>query len=405
MRRRGYEASVATFRILRLPRELVPIYGTTLADVLGYTLMIPLLPSVAEQYGASDFTVGTLLSVPAFCSVIAAPLWGKASDVAGRKRVILISQVLTLAGYLLLALSHSLLWIFISRIVSGIGAGNVGAAQSYIADVTKPEQRDQAYAIFGVVFGSAFILGPVTSGFLQHKGIQFPFYAAAALEAFNIVFTALYLPSLGAKKRQGPGMQQLIRDALQPRIRVVFVRQFLFIFAVVYFLAAFALYLHHALRYDVSQVAWLLAAAGVVGGLVQAVAVAPLAERFGDRVVAQVGFVFGFAAYALIYWVNSLATFLPVLLLWAIGAALVEPTLMALLAKRAPEEERGAIMGVSDSANSVALIIAPAISSAIVGANPRLIGIFPAVAMLTAYLLGRRALPQAVSKVDAGSQT
>lgn len=387
------------FRVMKLPRELVPIYGTTLADMLGYTLMIPLLPLVAEQYGASDFTAGTLLSIPAFCSVIAAPIWGKASDIAGRKRIILISQGLTLAGYLLLALSHSLLWIFISRIVSGIGAGNVGAAQSYIADVTKPEQRDQAYAIFGVVFGSAFILGPVTSGFLQHKGLQFPFYAAATLAAFNIVFTALYLPSLTRKKTESASLGRLLRDALQPSIRSVFIRQFLFIFAVVYFLADFALYLHHVLGYGVPEVAWLLAGAGIVGGLVQAIAVAPLAGRLGDRVVGQIGFALGFAAYALIYWVTNRAGFLAVLVLWATGAALVEPTLTALLSKRAPEDERGAIMGVSDSTNSIALILAPAIGTAIVGANPRLIGILPAVATLAAYLMGRRsAVSRALQK-------
>lgn len=389
---------MATFRNLRLPRELLPIYGTTLADMLGYTLMIPLLPSVAEKYGASDFTVGTLLSIPAFCSVIAAPLWGKASDYAGRKRVILISQLLTLGGYLLLAISHSLFWIFMSRIISGIGAGNVGAAQSYIADVTKPQQRDQAYAIFGVVFGSAFILGPVASGFLQHYGVQFPFYCAAALEAFNIVFTFLYLPWKTREKREGTSMRQSLRDAMRPDLRVLFIRQFLFIFAVVYFLASFALYLHHVLHYDVAHVSWFLAGAGAVGALVQGIAVAPLAKRFGDRVVGQIGFVFGFAAYALIYWVKSLEWFLPVLILWAIGAALVEPTLMALLAKRAPKEERGALMGVSDSANSIALVLAPAIGTAIVGENARLIGILPAIAMLAAYITGRHPIHQPAQK-------
>jgi MFS family permease len=377
-------------RVLRLPRQLIPIYGTTLADMLGYTLMIPLLPSVAEHYGASDFTVGTLLSIPAFCAVVAAPAWGKMSDVAGRKRVILISQGLTLAGYLLLALSHSLFWIFISRIISGVGAGNVGAAQSYIADVTKAEQRDQAYAIFGVVFGAAFIIGPVTSGLLQHNGIQFPFYVAAGLEAFNIIFTFIYLPWVTREERKDVSFKQSLRDAMRPGLRVVVLRQFFFVFAVVYFLADFALYLHHALHYDVASVSWLLAGAGIVGGAVEGVVVAPMAQRIGDRVIGQIGFIFAFAAYALIYWVKSLAWFLPVLILWAIGAALIAPTLMALLAKRAPKDERGAIMGVSDSVNSLALIIAPAIGTAIVGENPRLIGILPAIATLAAYYIGRK---------------
>ena len=367
---------------------MLPLYGTTLGDMLGYTLMIPLLPSVAQRYGASDFTVGMLLSVPAFCSAIAAPMWGKASDVTGRKAIILISQSFSLAGYLLLAVAPSLFWIFISRIISGIGAGNIGAAQSYIADVTPEGQRDEAYAIFGVVFGSAFILGPVSAGFLQQRGLQFPFFVAALLEAINMVFTFVYLPSKKRQDREETSIRRSIAAALAPKIRVLFLRQFLFIFAVVYFLADFALYLNHALHYDVAHVAWLLAGAGLVGGIVQAIAVAPLAKRIGDRAVGQIGFVFGIAAYALIYWVRDIFWFLPVLILWAIGAALVEPTLMALLADRAPKEERGAIMGVSDSANSIALIVAPAIGTAVVGANARLIGILPAMALVAAFIAG-----------------
>src|SRR5580658_4516512 len=105
----------------RLPRALLPIYGTTLVDTLGYTMMIPLLPAVIQEYRASDAMVGALLSVPALCSMIAAPVWGKFSDRLGRKPIIITAQVLTLAGYLAQAASHSLVWIFVARIVSGCG--------------------------------------------------------------------------------------------------------------------------------------------------------------------------------------------------------------------------------------------------------------------------------------------
>jgi DHA1 family tetracycline resistance protein-like MFS transporter len=131
--------------VSRLPRALLPIYATTLVETLGYTLMIPLLPEIVRRYGASDVMTGALLSIPAFCAFIAAPIWGKLSDRLGRKNIILIAQLLTLAGYLLQATSPTLLWIFIARIISGSGGGALGAVQSYIADVTKEEDRDLAY--------------------------------------------------------------------------------------------------------------------------------------------------------------------------------------------------------------------------------------------------------------------
>lgn len=372
-----------------LPKDVFPIYLTTFIDMLGYTLLIPLLPAMAKHYGAQDWMVGMLLSIPAFCATIAAPAWGKFSDIAGRKSIILIAQIFTLAGYTMLALSHSLFWIYVSRLISGTGAGSLGAAESYIADVTDKSQRDRAYALYGAAMGSAFIVGPVAAGFLQRYGLQFPFFIAAIMELLNIGVTYWLLPWRTREQREQTSIKKSLRAAWKPGVRLVLLRQFLFVFAVVYLLAAFALYLDHVLHETVQRMSWLLAGAGIVGGLTLLVAVTPLTKRFGDRLVGQFGFILLFAAYGLIFFVKSLAWFFPVLILWAAGAAMAEPTLMAMLAKRAPESERGAIMGVSDSANSVALILAPAIGTAIVGEQPRLIGILPALAVAAAWLLGR----------------
>jgi MFS family permease len=373
-----------------LPKDVFPIYLTTFIDMLGYTLLIPLLPAMAKHYGAHDWMVGMLLSIPAFCATIAAPVWGKLSDRAGRKYIILIAQVFTLAGYTILALAHSLFWIYISRLISGTGAGSLGAAESYIADVTDKKQRDRAYALYGAVFGSAFIVGPIAAGFLQRYGLQFPFVIAALLEVVNIGVTIWLLPWRTREKREETTLHESLKAAWNPRVRRVLLRQFLFVFAVVYLLADFALYLDHALHETVQRASWLLAGAGIIGGATIVIAVTPMTKRFGDRLVGQIGFSLLFASYALIYFVESLNWFFPVLILWAAGAAMAEPTLMAMLAKRAPESERGAIMGVSDSVNSVALILAPAIGTAIVGQEARLIGILPALAVAAAWVIGMR---------------
>ncbi len=375
--------------LLNLPKDVLPIYVTTFVDMLGYTLLIPLLPALAHKYGARDWMVGMLLSIPAFCATIAAPIWGKASDRAGRKFIILIAQGFTLVGYVVLAAAPTLFWIYISRLISGIGAGSIGAAESYIANVTSERQRNRAYAVYGAVFGSAFIVGPVAAGFLQRYGIQFPFVVAAGLELINIGLTLWLLPSRTRSKREVTSIKQSIAAAWKRGVRAVLIRQFLFIFAVVYLLADFALYLDHSLHTSIQHASWLLAGAGVIGGITMLVVVTPLTKRIGNVRVGQIGFVLLFAAYALIYFVQNLAWFFPVLVLWAAGAAMVEPALMTVLSERAPKDERGAIMGVSDSVNSIALILAPAIGTAIVGFSARLIGILPALAVAGAFALGR----------------
>lgn len=350
--------------------------------------MIPLLPVVVKQYHVSDVTVGALLSIPAFCSVVAAPVWGKASDRLGRKPIVIVSQILSLAGYLMLALSHSLFWLFLSRVISGCGGGSLGAVQSYIADVTEAEQRDLAYSLYGAVFGAAFVVGPVVAGLLMHDGLAIPFFAAAGLEALNIAFTALFLPK-NEKRRSKTSVADSLRAANVPAVRILLVRQFLAILAIVCFLANFALYLDRVLHESVSHVSWLLAMAGVVGGCAMLFIVSPLAARIGDRRVAQLGLALSFGAYLLLAFVWSVASFCVALVLWAVGSAMVEPTLTALLSVRAKSSERGAIMGLSDSINSVAMMIGPAAGAAIVGIDARMLGVVPAGAAVAAFVLGR----------------
>jgi DHA1 family tetracycline resistance protein-like MFS transporter len=399
--RGGYQAFMP-----RLPRALIPIYGTTLADTLGFTLMIPLLPGIVHQYHVSDVMVGALLSVPALCSTVAAPVWGKVSDRIGRKPIILASQALTLVGYLVLATAHSMVLIMASRVLSGCGAGGLGAVQSYIADVTEQDQRDLAYSLYGAVFGLAFIIGPVVSGLLVRSGFAIPFFAAAGLEAANLVFTATFIPSFG-KKRQGTSLRASLEAAGIPGVRLVLARQLLAIFAIVCFLANFSLYLEHVLHEGVRASGWLLALAGVVGGTAMIVVVSPLAARIGDRRVAQIGLLLSFVAYGMLGFAGSLAWFCVTLILWAVGSSLVEPTLTALLSLRAKASERGAIMGVSDSVNSIAMMIGPSAGAAIVAFSPRLLGVLPAFAVLTAFALGRIGRPErsrSARQVEGGSR-
>ena len=368
---------------------LTPIYGITLVDVFGYMIMVPLLPYIAQRYGASGVQVGALLATMAVASVVAAPVWGTLSDRLGRKPMVLVSQAIALAGYVLLATAPSLAMLFVARGIAGIGGGNLGVTQSYIADVTDEAHRDRAYGLFGVVFGIGIVLGPVAGGFLVRYGYWAPFAVAALIEAVNIALTLRFLPATRPRSTRRTSILGSARAVFARRpLRELTVRHFLFIFAVTFFFTIFALYVRRALELGPSQASWLLAGMGVVGGIALVALVAPLAQRFGDARVAQAGLALSALAYLGLPFARSLPAFVGVLIVWAIGASCVEPTLSALLSENAPPARRGATMGVNDSLSNLALMLAPPLGGWIIDRDVALVGVVPAAAVLGAFGLG-----------------
>ncbi|HZO92386.1 MAG TPA: MFS transporter [Candidatus Baltobacteraceae bacterium] len=369
---------------------LIPIYGITLIDCFGYMIMVPLLPYLAQKFGASGVEVGALLATMAIASTVAAPFWGAISDRVGRKPIVLVSQVISLIGYLALAWAPTLPMLFVSRGVAGIGGGNLGVTQSYIADVTKPEYRDRAYAVFGAMFGTGIVLGPVTGGFLVRFGYWVPFVVAAIIEVLNIGLTIRFLPKTKRKRDEGRfNLAQAAKVVVsQPGIRSLILRHFLFIFAVTYFFSVFALYVKRALDFGPQEASWLMAGTGVVGGVMLVIAVGPLAKRIGDAAVAQIGLALNAIAYGALGFAHNLWFFVAVLVVWGIGAACIEPTIAALLSKGSPADKRGATLGFNDSMSNLALMSAPALGGWVIDRNVGLIGVIPGAAIAIAFALG-----------------
>src|ERR1700682_361587 len=176
---------------------LLPIFLIVMVDILGLTIMLPLLPFYAEQFGASPAVVGLLVSSYAFCQLIAGPVLGQISDRVGRKPVLTVSQVGTFIGFLVLAWAPNLFFVFLARIIDGLTAGNLSIAQAYIADVTAPRERARAFAVIGIAFGIGFLVGPGISGYLSaHYGYHLPLLCAAALSLLSILGTVFLLPAV-----------------------------------------------------------------------------------------------------------------------------------------------------------------------------------------------------------------
>jgi MFS family permease len=369
---------------------LIPIYTVTLIDSIGYMVMIPLLPYLAQRFGASGVQVGALLATMAIASTIAAPIWGALSDKIGRKPIVQISQVISLIGYLALAWAPTLGMLFVARGVAGIGGGNMGVTQSYIADVTDEEHRDRAYAAFGVVFGIGIVLGPVTGGFLVQFGFWVPFCVAATIEAINIFLTWRFLPKTN-RARKGDELNIAAAAKIawsDPRVRSLITRHFLFIFAVTYFFSVFALYVKEALHYGPQRASLLIAAAGLAGGIALVVVVGPLAKRLGDAIVAEIGLALNAIAYAFLIFAHDLWMFVGILVVWAIGASCIEPTLAALLSESAPKDKRGATLGFNDAMSNLALMAAPSLGGWVIDRDLSMIGVIPGAAVFAAFVIG-----------------
>ncbi len=361
---------------------LLPIFLIVAVDVLGLTIILPLLPFYAERYGATPTVVGLLVATYAACQLIAAPLLGRLSDKTGRRPLLLVSQMGTFAGFLVLAFANSLWLIFLSRIIDGITAGNLSLAQAYIADITKPEERAQSFGVIGIAFGLGFLIGPGISGFLSQFGYQYPVFAAAGLSLTSILATYFLLPSTkphGHDDDPGPGGRRLAildwgaygqyfqRPGLAPLLW-----QFLaFVFSFATFTSGFALFAERRFTWDgrpfgPKQVGYAFAYVGFLGVIMQGFLLKRLVKRFGEQSLVRFGFMTSVIGYAGLALARSVPALVVVSTISAMGGAL-RPSLTSLITQKANRNEQGVVVGLTQSFTSMSGIIAPPIAGFLIG--------------------------------------
>ena len=370
------------------------------------TLILPLLPFYAEHLGASPTQVGLLVSTYAACQLVAGPILGRLSDRYGRRRLLLLSQVGTLFGFIILAYARSLWLIFISRVIDGITAGNISLAQAYIADVTKPEERSKSFALIGIAFGLGFLVGPGVSGFLSQFGYVWPIIAACALSATSIAATYFLLP----ETRSPDGATQTRRIALfgwgdyaryfaQPNLGPLLWQFFCYLFSFSLFMSGFALFAERRFTwgdnpFGAKEVGYVFAYIGLLGILWQAT-IGPLVKRMGERGLVKWGLLLsgiGLTALAVIYKVPALLAACTVV---SAGSAVVRPVLTSLITQQTGRSEQGSVLGLTQALMSVTQIIAPILGGILI--DHRLLGTWAALAgafTLAGWLLTFRRSPE-----------
>jgi len=381
------------------------IFVTAVLDVISMGLVIPVLPSLIEEFAGSNAAAGiwngAFVAMWAAMQFIASPVIGSLSDQYGRRPVILLSCAGMAADWVLMALAPSLWWLAVGRLLGGLTSSSFTTIYAYMADITAPEKRARAYGLIGAAFSGGFVLGPVLGGFLGEYDARLPFWAAAALSAAAFLYGAVVLPeSLPPEKRMrfswrraNPvgAMVLLLRHRELTGLSIV---NFLLYFAHHVFSAVFVLYAAYRYGWGPREVGFLLAMVGLLDMAVQGVVIGPVVKRRGDRGTMILGLFGGALGVAMMGWAPTGLMFALAMLpnaLWGLAM----PTIQSLMTRQVSESEQGQLQGANMSVASVAGVMSPLffgwVYSISVGQ-----GTAPAVSGFAFYIAGAILLAAAV---------
>ena len=342
---------------------LAVIFVTVFIDLLGFGIVIPVLPLYAERFGASPLVIGLLLGSYSAMQCLCAPLLGKLSDRVGRRPVLLLSIIGTSIGFLLMGLATTLWLLFIARIIDGMTGGNISTAQAYIADVTPPEQRSRGMGLIGAAFGLGFIFGPAIGGVLSRVSLAAPFFFAAALAAGNAIALYFLLPeSLSLERRQHArhgARIPLFSIAKGRLLTTVLATYFCTTVAFSLLTATYPLFTERRFGYDATHNGYIFAGQGILSAIVQGGLLGWLIKLSGDKMLAIIGTVMLMLSLVALPMSRSVTALLLMTAGIAVGHGLIAAPLNGLASKEVNAELQGRVLGLMQSAASLARIAGP----------------------------------------------
>jgi DHA1 family tetracycline resistance protein-like MFS transporter len=385
-----------------LKRKLAIIFGFTFIDLLGYSLILPLLPYIAGRFNAGPVQVGLLLTANALSQMIAAPLIGRLSDRWGRRPMLLISITGTIIAFLIFAFSQSLAMLFISRIVDGFLGGNTALARAYITDVTDSQTRSKGLGLIGAAFGLGFIIGPFAGGQLSRYGYMLPGLVAAGLSFLNLIAVLIWLPeSLTSEQRRNNRnnpytaftFKRLLGAIRQPCVGSLLQIGLWFSLSFTLFQVNFVLVAKEQLNLDVQTTSLLLSLVGVLAVITQGVIIGWLTARFNERKLlftSTIVLSFSLLAWAFVPNVVILAL---VMVPTAISAGITSVLSASLLTKSIHREEVGGTLGLAQAQQSFAGVVAPFAGGQLIQyIGTPAVGVVGALLMAIAVVIEKRVL-------------
>ncbi|MGA8658528.1 MAG: MFS transporter [Chthoniobacterales bacterium] len=388
---------------------LATILSIVFIDLIGFGMIIPILPLYAARFRANEWQIGFLLASYSFMQFLAAPLLGWLSDKYGRRPILLCSLLGSALGYLLMANATALSMLFLARGIMGVAGASVGTASAYIADITAPEDRSRRIGLIGAAFGVGFVLGPAIGGVLSHLSVEAPFWFAGTLAMLNALAVLLFLPepeSHAARDKARLGTKEMFEQAGSWRLGVLVLTYFV---AIAAFAIVTMIYPQVSVRrfeLNQSQISYIFVVIGLVGALIQGGGIGRLSKHFGDLNLACAGLAIMAVSMVVMPLASSVHLFLLFTIGLAIGNSLSQPTINALASKGASQNLQGRVLGALQSAGSLGRVFGPAIGGFLLaddhtrpnlqyGNTPFLVGGgIMTVAFVLAVTLRRRRLVQ-----------
>jgi DHA1 family tetracycline resistance protein-like MFS transporter len=380
-------------------KPIIVIFITIFIDMLGFGIIIPILPIFSKELGAENYQVGLIAMSFPVMNFLFAPFWGSLSDRYGRRPIILVSVLITGLAYLLFSQTVNLWLLLLSRLFAGIGSANLSVAQAYIADITSPKDRAKSMGMIGAAFGLGFIIGPTVGGYMKSISapghVDFVGYLAASLCLINLVLAYLLLPESLKDKKHGlrfnfKVISGIVTELRKPTIRELLIINFIFITAFMIMQMSVSLFWKEQIGLSDVGVGNMFAFIGLATVIVQGGLVGKLVRKFGEVRLLSYGIYLFIAALVIIPWVTP-ATLIPIelfaLALMALANGCLTPSITSLLSKTADTKDVGQVLGVNQSFGSVARASGMGLSGFIYGIEFHLPFMVGAVLMLVCLWL------------------
>jgi MFS transporter, DHA1 family, tetracycline resistance protein len=350
---------------------LATILLVVFVDLIGFGMIIPILPLYAKSFQAAEWQIGLLLGCYSFMQFLASPVLGYISDRIGRKPVLLVSLIGSAIGYAVMASAASLTMLFIARIIAGICGASVGTAAAYIADITPPENRSRRMGLIGAAFGVGFVLGPAIGGILSQFWTKGPFWFGAGLAFLNAIAVLLILPEPEKHVKRSeaaiPAGTDVVDEAGRGGIPILVVTYFVAIAGFAIVTMIYPQVLDRRFSLTPAQISLVFVFLGLVGAFIQGGAIGRMARRFGDYKLAAAGLLLMAISMVIMPFARNMPLFLLFTFGLAVGNSLAQPTLMAMASRLAASTAQGRVIGTVQSAGSLGRVVGPSAGGFMLG--------------------------------------
>jgi len=347
-------------------KRLIVIFLIIFTEILGFSMVLPLIPVLGSEIGLTPVEIGLIVSVFSLSQLFASPVTGKLSDRFGRKPLLILSQISTLVGFLFLGFATTAILLLTARLIDGLLGSNMTVSHAYISDITEPKHRTRVFGYTSGVFGAGLIFGPVIGGVLYEISSSVPMFLAAGISLVSVVLVVLFLPETVTKK---PSKLSLgwdiipVKDAIRfmktPKVRNSLVMFFVYSTGFFLLISNFTLFAQTQLHVDTAQIGSYLGWLGFLRVFIQTVLIARILRSIGEWTMLRTGIVAMIISMVGIAFSQEYLLFFVPLVFMGYGTGVIRPVLLSKLTNSVTQSETATVIGVNNSLTSIAQIITP----------------------------------------------